>query len=41
MPEDVRRGTVIARVQALDPDSGSFGTGGVRYTDLAGDIAER
>ena len=40
VPENVRRGTMIAWMQALDADSGSFGTDGVRYTDLAGDIAE-
>ncbi|XP_076254709.1 cadherin 88C [Rhynchophorus ferrugineus] len=32
-------GTTVAWVQALDDDSGSFGTMGVRYTNLAGSIS--
>ena len=37
--ENVKRGTNIANVQAYDIDSGKFGTGGIRYTDLRGQLA--
>ncbi|XP_037093788.1 cadherin-86C-like [Pollicipes pollicipes] len=40
VPENVRRGTLVAWMQALDPDSGAFGTDGVRFTGLTGDIAQ-
>ncbi|XP_035709581.1 cadherin-23-like isoform X3 [Folsomia candida] len=32
-------GTVIVRVNATDPDSGNFGTRGIRYTSITGSIA--
>ncbi|KAL3277671.1 hypothetical protein HHI36_013017 [Cryptolaemus montrouzieri] len=38
VPENCDIGTTIAWVQALDDDSGNFGTKGVRYTNLAGSI---
>lgn len=38
VPENCEVGTTVAWVQALDEDSGIFGTKGVRYTNLAGSI---
>lgn len=38
VPENCEVGTTVAWVQALDEDSGSFGTNGIRYTNLAGSI---
>lgn len=38
VPENCDIGTTVAWVQALDDDSGNFGTMGVRYTNLAGSI---
>ncbi|KAL1490790.1 hypothetical protein ABEB36_013427 [Hypothenemus hampei] len=38
VPENCDVGTTIAWVQALDDDSGTFGTTGVRYTNIAGSI---
>ena len=37
--ENVKTGTNIANVQAHDIDSGKFGTAGIRYTDLRGQLA--
>lgn len=38
VPENCEVGTTVAWVQALDEDSGIFGTHGIRYTNLAGSI---
>lgn len=38
VPENCEVGTTVAWVQALDEDSGVFGTNGIRYTNLAGSI---
>lgn len=38
VPENCEQGTTVAWVQALDEDSGKYGTEGVRYTNLAGSI---
>ena len=38
VPENCDVGTTVAWVQALDDDSGVFGTMGIRYTHLAGSI---
>lgn len=32
-------GTTVAWIQALDDDSGNFGTRGIRYTNLGGGIS--
>lgn len=37
--ENSQAGTLIGKVQATDPDSGNFGTYGIRYTKLTGSIA--
>lgn len=37
--ENSEQGTMIAQVQAVDVDSGDFGTTGIRYTNLRGGIA--
>ena len=37
--ENVKRGTIIANVQADDIDSGKLGTAGIRYTALRGQLA--
>lgn len=39
IPENCNAGTTVAWVQALDMDSGNFGTRGIRYTNLGGSIA--
>jgi len=39
IPENCVEGTTVAWVQALDGDSGNFGTHGIRYTTLGGSIA--
>lgn len=39
VPENVQMGAVIATVQAFDNDSGNYGTKGIRYTNMAGGIA--
>nr|XP_033326560.1 cadherin-23 isoform X1 [Megalopta genalis]XP_033326561.1 cadherin-23 isoform X1 [Megalopta genalis]XP_033326562.1 cadherin-23 isoform X1 [Megalopta genalis] len=39
IPENCAVGTTVAWVQALDDDSGNFGTRGIRYTHLGGSIA--
>ncbi|KAK9884479.1 hypothetical protein WA026_007322 [Henosepilachna vigintioctopunctata] len=41
IPENCDVGTTIAWIQALDDDSGDFGTKGVRYTNLAGSISHQ
>lgn len=33
-------GTTVAWVQAMDEDSGNFGTQGIRYTSVGGTSAE-
>jgi cadherin 23 len=33
-------GTTVAWVQAMDDDSGNFGTQGIRYTSVGGTSAE-
>jgi cadherin 23 len=38
VPENCDIGATVAWVQALDDDSGVFGTMGIRYTQLAGSI---
>lgn len=40
VPENCAVGTTVAWVQALDEDSGNFGTRGVRYTHLTGSIED-
>lgn len=37
--ENCGSGTIIGRVKATDRDGGSFGTKGIRYTNLGGSIA--
>ena len=39
MQENIKRATVIANVQAVDIDSGRYGTAGIRYTELRGQLA--
>lgn len=39
IPENSRIGTLIGKVQAVDPDSNNFGTHGIRYTKITGSIA--
>ncbi|XP_022239300.1 cadherin-23-like [Limulus polyphemus] len=41
IPEDVREGTTVAVVKATDQDSEAFGTDGIRYTDLRGQVADK
>lgn len=40
IPENSRIGFTILNVQAYDPDSGNFGTNGIRYTGISGGIAD-
>lgn len=39
VPENIGVGATIGQVQAVDEDSGNFGTKGIRYTSLGGSIA--
>lgn len=39
IPENCPVGTTVAWVQALDSDSGNYGSHGIRYTNLGGSIA--
>ncbi|KAH8360154.1 hypothetical protein KR093_011089 [Drosophila rubida] len=39
VPENSEQGTIIAQVEAVDVDSGDFGSMGIRYTNLRGGIA--
>lgn len=39
LPENSGIGTIIGRVKATDRDDGSFGTKGIRYTNLGGSVA--
>ncbi|KAJ8674820.1 hypothetical protein QAD02_010606 [Eretmocerus hayati] len=39
VPENCPVGTTVAKVQALDQDSGIYGTEGIRYTSLGGSLA--
>ncbi|CAG5108412.1 Similar to Cdh23: Cadherin-23 (Mus musculus) [Cotesia congregata] len=39
VPENCPAGTTVAWVQALDDDSGNYGSEGIRYTNLGGSIA--
>ncbi|KAK4293966.1 hypothetical protein Pmani_033374 [Petrolisthes manimaculis] len=41
IPEDAAVGAEVAVVQARDPDSGDYGTQGIRYTDLRGSLADK
>lgn len=38
--ENIGLGHTIAQIHARDPDSGSYGTKGIRYTGLSGSIAD-
>lgn len=40
VPENVGVGMSIARIEAIDLDSGNFGTQGIRYTGLTGNVAQ-
>lgn len=40
VPENVAVGMSIARIEAIDLDSGNFGSQGIRYTGLTGSIAQ-
>jgi cadherin 23 len=39
LKENSLPGTTVAKVKALDKDSGLFGSEGIRYTSLTGSIA--
>lgn len=39
VPENSEAGTIISQVEAIDVDSGDFGSLGIRYTNLRGGIA--
>ncbi|XP_035210796.1 cadherin-23-like isoform X2 [Stegodyphus dumicola] len=41
VPENAEAGTILTTIQAQDRDSGDFGTRGIRYTDLRGQIADK
>lgn len=40
IPENSLAGTQVAWVKATDQDSGAFGTSGIRYTNIRGQIAD-
>ena len=39
IPENVPVGVSIAKIEAIDLDSGKFGTQGIRYTGITGKVA--
>lgn len=39
VPENCALGTTVAWLQAMDDDSGYYGTKGIRYTNLGGSLA--
>ncbi|XP_042895459.1 cadherin-23 isoform X2 [Parasteatoda tepidariorum] len=41
VPENAEAGTILTTIRAEDKDSGEFGTRGIRYTDLRGQIADK
>ncbi|RWS28589.1 cadherin-23-like protein [Leptotrombidium deliense] len=41
IPENAQKGTVITTIKAFDVDSGLYGTAGIRYTDVQGEIASK
>ncbi|KAG8193980.1 hypothetical protein JTE90_013674 [Oedothorax gibbosus] len=41
VPENAKAGTILTTIKAEDRDSGDFGTRGIRYTDLRGQIADK
>ncbi|RWS14756.1 cadherin-23-like protein [Dinothrombium tinctorium] len=41
VPENAAKGTTVTTIRAIDNDSGFFGTEGVRYTDVQGEIASK
>ncbi|KAH9361060.1 hypothetical protein HPB48_002922 [Haemaphysalis longicornis] len=41
IPENAAAGTVVAVVRAEDPDSEVYGTAGIRYTSIRGQIADK
>jgi cadherin 23 len=38
VPENVGVGVSIARIEAIDLDSGNYGTQGIRYTGITGEF---
>lgn len=38
--EDIKPGETVARIQALDRDSGLFGTEGIQYTSVTGPVSK-
>lgn len=40
LPENSRVGALLTQVQAIDVDSGDFGTSGIRFINLSGSIAD-
>ncbi|XP_054716346.1 cadherin-23-like [Uloborus diversus] len=41
VPENAEAGTVLTTIKAEDKDSGDYGTKGIRYTDIRGQIADK
>ncbi|XP_055621395.1 cadherin-23 [Toxorhynchites rutilus septentrionalis] len=39
LPENSSKGTLVTQIQAIDVDSGDFGTSGIRFINLSGSIA--
>ena len=39
--ENVAKGTLLAKFKATDADTGTFGTAGVRYTEVRGEVASK
>lgn len=37
IPENISIGTSIAKIEAVDLDSGNYGTQGIKYTGLTGE----
>ncbi|XP_053210328.1 cadherin-23-like [Panonychus citri] len=41
IPENAVKGTVVTQLQATDVDSGNYGTSGIRYTELSGELSSK
>lgn len=40
IPENIKVGVSIAKIEAIDLDSGNYGTQGIQYTGITGKIAK-
>uniref|UniRef100_T1KWL6 Cadherin domain-containing protein n=2 Tax=Tetranychus urticae TaxID=32264 RepID=T1KWL6_TETUR len=41
IPENAVKGAIVTQLKATDVDSGNYGTAGIRYTELSGELASK